>query len=640
MSEEPNVSANPVKKPFGRRHPVLKWSAISLLTLFVALVTVVAVLVHRAEPMLRARIVDGLERHFHARVELDSFQVSLFGGLRAEGKGLRIWPPAQVHGVTIPPGSDDKPLISIGEFRFRAPLHYKPGQPIRISGVQVEDVTVDMPPKSRFTRASDAAPGSSNSGNGGTDDANSGNGNTGDGNSGNESAGKEKVKLALIHFFVGSLNCANVHLILETSKPGKLPLEFSIASLRFTDIQSGGAMHFQADLTNARPVGIIHTSGTFGPWTVDDPGESAILGEYTFDHANLGDFKGIAGTLDSTGKYAGVLRDLTVDGVTDTPDFRLTNFGTPMNLHTVFHAHVDATNGDTWLQPVEATLGSSHFTVSGDIVRVPAGPQKPNADPASNPHPGGHDISLLLDIPHGRMEDFLRLTSKSGIPLMTGELTLKSTLEIPPGKEPVHERMKLKGQFTLDDAQFTSDKIQGRMAELSLRGQGDPKDAKDKNGASDIRGAIISNFTMERGVIALPNLKYSLPGADIDMAGTYGVRGGELNFSGDARMQATVSKMIGGWKGLLAKPIDRYFKKDGAGTEVPIHIAGTRESPQFSVDFGRFKKTSPQNPPQTHPENPAQAQPQSPAQNPAQAPAPAAAQKPSPSHSQAPNQAQ
>jgi hypothetical protein len=616
MSEEANVSATPSQESFGRRHPVLKWSAISLLTLFVALVTVAAIAVHRAEPMLRAHIVNGLERHFHARVELDSFQVSLFGGLRAEGKGLRIWPPAQVHGVIVPAGSDDKPLISIGDFRFRAPLHYKPGQPIRISGVQVDDVTVDMPPKSRFSHASDAAPGQPS---------------TGNGNSGNGGSGNEKVKEALIHFLIGSINCANVHLILETSKPGKLPLEFDIAGLRLTDIQNGGTMHYDADLTNARPVGIIHTNGTFGPWTVDDPGESAILGQYTFEHANLGDFKGIAGTLDSTGKYTGVLRDLTVDGVTDTPDFRLTNFGTPMNLHTVFHAHVDATNGDTWLQPVEATLGSSHFTVSGDIVRALAGAQQTEAAPGSNPHPGGHDISLLVDIPHGRMEDFLRLTSKNGVPLMTGQLTLKSSLEIPPGKVPVHERMKLKGQFTLDDAQFTSDKIQGRIAELSLRGQGDPRDAKDKNGAADIRGGLASDFIMQHGVISLPNLKYSLPGAEIDMTGTYGVKSGELNFLGDAKMQATVSKMLGGWKGLLAKPVDRFFRKDGAGTEVPIHIAGTRESPQFGIDFDRMKKSSPQNPAQTHPENPAQPQPQP--------SAPTTPQKPSASHPQAPNQA-
>ena len=64
---------------------------------------------------------------------------------------------------------------------------------------------------------------------------------------------------------------------------------------------------------------------------------------------------------------------------------------------------------------------------------------------------------------------------------------------------------------------------------------------------------------------------------------------GALNFAGSAKMEATVSKMVGGWKGLLLKPADRYFKKDGAGTEVPIHIEGTREEPKFEIDFERMK---------------------------------------------------
>ena len=50
---------------------------------------VVIMLAHRAEPMLRARIVEGLAEHFHARVELDSFHLSLRDGLWVEGKGLQ-----------------------------------------------------------------------------------------------------------------------------------------------------------------------------------------------------------------------------------------------------------------------------------------------------------------------------------------------------------------------------------------------------------------------------------------------------------------------------------------------------------------------------------------------------------------------
>jgi hypothetical protein len=80
------------------------------------------------------------------------------------------------------------------------------------------------------------------------------------------------------------------------------------------------------------------------------------------------------------------------------------------------------------------------------------------------------------------------------------------------------------------------------------------------------------------------------------MNGTYEVEGGAIDFAGSAALQATISQMVGGWKGLLLKPADRFFKKDGAGTEVPIHVSGTREDPKFEVDIGRIKKTSPETP--------------------------------------------
>ena len=57
-----------------------------------------------------------------------------------------------------------------------------------------------------------------------------------------------------------------------------------------------------------------------------------------------------------------------VDGDANVPDFELTHFGHTMPLQTHFHAKVDATNGDTWLQPVNATLGHSQFTAEGQVV--------------------------------------------------------------------------------------------------------------------------------------------------------------------------------------------------------------------------------------------------------------------------------
>lgn len=539
------------KTGFWRKKQWLWWVAGAVLTVAVALVGIGLVLARRAEPILRARIVQQLQEHFHARVELDSFHLTIAGELWVEGKGLRIWPPAQVEGVTVPgPG---EPLIRLAEFRFHAPIQYKPGQPIHISVVQLKGLDVKLPPRTHF---------------------------------GHVTAGgvpaQKKTGIGLVRFEVDAMECVGAHLTLQTSKPGKLPLEFAIEHLNLTKVGGGGAMGFEAQLTNPRPVGIVHTEGSLGPWRMDDPGESAITGSYRFEHADLGGFKGIAGILNSTGRYQGTLRALVVDGDTDTPDFRLTHFGAALPLHTSFHARVDGTNGDTWLEPVEATLGHSHFTATGQIVRVMA------AEAGQPQQSIGHDIALKVNVDRGRIEDFLRLASRSGTPVLTGALTLKAALDIPPGKAPVHQRLKITGSFSLDQAQFTSTKIQGRIAQLSLRGQGRPGDLKT-DGEEDIRSTMAGNFQMEAGVITLPALEYTVPGAVIDLTGTYGLEGGVLHFTGTAKTQATVSQMVGGWKGMLLKSVDRYLKKDGAGMEVPIHIDGTREDPQFGIDFNRIK---------------------------------------------------
>jgi hypothetical protein len=98
-------------------------------------------------------------------------------------------------------------------------------------------------------------------------------------------------------------------------------------------------------------------------------------------------------------------------------------------------------------------------------------------------------------------------------------------------------------------------------------------------------------FQLAEGVITLPSLNYDVPGAKIELKGTYAFEGGALNFDGSAKMEATVSKMVGGWKGLLLSPADRFLKKDGVGTELPIHIDGTREAPRFGIDFDRPRRS-------------------------------------------------
>ena len=542
-----------------------------MLAALIAVTIAVAILAHRVEPFVRARIVQGLSSHFHSHVELDTFHLSIGNGFRgewgvwAQGRGLRIWPPSEVEGVEVPNGQSGKPLIQLAEFAFHAPLRYKAGVPVDIRDIRLKGLNIRMPPKSHFLHLQPP-----------------------------EGEGTANAKLAgspsSIKFRIGSVECTNADLILETSKPGKLPREISIARLKVTDIVPGEPIHFEAELTNPIPVGTIHTTGTFGPWQVSDPGESSVAGNYKFEDADLSTIKGIAGVLTSTGHYQGTLRDIAVDGVTDTPDFQLSSGENSLPLHTSFHATVDGTDGDTWLDPVNATLGHSKIIAKGQVVRVLATGED------SQPHSIGHDISLKVDVGSGRIEDFLRISVHGNAPVLVGNVTVKTNLHIPPGPVPVVKKMALTdGYFSLTQAQFTSSKVQDRIAELSFRGQGKPNDAKTTP-SDTIQWNMRGDFKLANGSLSLPNLAFTVPGADVELEGAYGLDGGTLDFTGVARLEAPVSKVVGGWKGLLLKPADRFFKKEGAGTAVPIHIRGTRKNPDFGIDLNRLKSTRPERP--------------------------------------------
>ncbi len=514
--------------------------------------------------------MEGLSQHFHSHVELDTFHISIGNtfrgewGVWAQGRGLRIWPPVEVAGVDVPNVTPSgKPLIELSEFGFHAPLRYKSGAPVYISDIRLKGLRIDMPPRPHFMHLPSRE---------------------------NAETPKPASSTQSIQIRIGSIEGTNADLVIETSKPGKLPKEFVIQRFKVTDVVPNVPMHFEAALTNPIPLGTIRTKGTFGPWQVSDPAASPVAGDYSFNNADLGTIKGIAGILNSTGRYEGTLRNINVDGVTDTPDFRLSNSDHTLPLHTIFHAIVDGTDGDTYLDPVDATLARSHIVAKGQIVRV----LEPAGD--GTRHSIGHDIALKIDVSRGRIEDFLRIATRGNTPVLTGNVEVKTMLHIPPGPVPVVKKMMLSGgNFSLTEAQFTSSKVQDRIAELSLRGQGKPHDQQDISSDS-VQANMSGDFKLGNGTLTLANLAFTVPGADIELAGTYGIDNGALNFSGVAKMEAPVSKVVGGWKGLLLKPADRFFKKDGAGAAVPIHIRGTRKDPDFGIDLKRLKSTSPQRP--------------------------------------------
>jgi hypothetical protein len=517
----------------GKARSAWKWIGIAALLFFVGSFVAVRIVIARARPIVRARIIQTLSTRFKSKVELASFNVSVLNGIQVSGSGLKIF------GTTDPNPYEAgiQPLIGIGEFRFQTALRSLFRSPMHVDTVYVKGLELNIPPKGNRQEMTQL-----------------------------------RSKNSKLTIFVDKFVCEDTNLMINTVKPGKPPLEFAIRDLTLKDIGPGQPMKFNATLVNPKPVGDIQSSGLFGPWQQDTPRDTPVQGDYSFSNADLGTIKGIGGILSSTGDYSGTLGNIVVHGSTDTPDFRIASSGHPVPLHTEFHAIVDGTNGDTYLRPVNATFLHTSFTANGSVVRVNA--------------PHGHDIKLDVVLRGALIQDLLQLGVRTDPPVMTGPVEMSTRLELPPGDADVAERLRLAGSFHVSGTHFTNDKVQGKLDYLSLVSQGKPKEAREhqqENVPTDLRGV----FTLKDGSLSFSFLHFLIPGTHVDMTGVYSLDGQTFDFHGKAKLDAKLSQMTTGWKSILLKPVDPFFRKNGAGTEVPIKITGTQSEPHFGLDFGR-----------------------------------------------------
>jgi hypothetical protein len=516
-----------------------RWWWVGAGVIFIALVVAGATVfaVRHAEPILRARIVETLSGRFHARVELAALHVSVRAGLQVSGEGLKIFgaqdPNPHEPGV--------QPLISTEEFRFTSDILSLLHSPMRIDRVYLRGLELNIPPRIQRKQA----------------------------------RGWVDWKKSRIEILVSEFVCDQANLIINTSRPDKPPLEFAINNLEMHDIGPGEPLRFTAALINPKPVGRIQSSGFFGPWQPDDIRSTRVKGDYIFSNADLSTIKGIGGILASKGSYHGSLDNILVDGTTDTPDFRLTISDHAVPLETRFHAIVDGTSGDTYLQPVNAKLLNSALTANGSIVRMK--------------DPKGHRILLEVVSKDSRIEDLLRVAVRTD-PAMTGKSDFRAMLEIEPGSADISDRLRLAGDIHISGARFTNEKIQSRVEDWSERTRGEPRLIKPGI-QEDVRSDMDAAFLLNRGLLSVSQLHFEMPGTKISMSGTYKVDGSECDFHGKADLDAKLSQMVTGWKSVLLKPVDPFFSKNGAGTEVPISVTGTKSDLHFGLDMLHKEKS-------------------------------------------------
>jgi hypothetical protein len=536
-----------------RKRRFLFWTGGLLLLLILGLAVAGVLLSRRFEPFIREQTMLYLEKRFDSKAELESLKVSMpmespLKVLLNKGRGAQV----RVEGTKIAlrhkGRTDIPPMFAMERFYFEVDLHTLWQKPARVGIIRLDGLALTIPPKDERPSLGGGTPAA---------DAEA------------EAPGAEDIAPpGAPAVLIDEIIADGARLALLPKDDTKAPLIFDIHKLKLTTAGPGVAMNYDATLTNAKPPGLIHAKGSFGPWVAGEPAHSAISGAYTFDNADLGVFKGVAGTLSSKGKFKGLLAGMEVEGVTDTPDFRLTMGGEPVPLKTEYRAIVDGTNGNTLLQPVIATLGSTVFECKGGVVR------------------GRDDIgkSVLLDVvmKQGKIDDVLKLTMKGGKPFLTGGVGLNLKFELPPGRGEVADRLLISGDFDLRDASFTSPIVQEKIDEFSRRGQGRPKD----QGIEEVPTNLKGTFRMADGVMRFSQLVFNIPGADVDLRGRYRFRDESLAFRGKLRLDAKMSQTQTGWKRIVLKPIDPFFSKQGAGTLLSIQIAGQRSNPEFGRDRG------------------------------------------------------
>ena len=487
-------------------------------------------LVSRA-PVLQRKLVEALNDKMDADVELESFEVRTFPLLRIHGNNLKLRLKGQQNA---------SPFIEIRHFEVTGGLFGLLHRQRRFKTVALEGLRITIPPRTH-------------------DD---------------KEAGKRTAETVEGPVLIDHVNAKDAQLILVPKDPRKEPKVWSIHNLDLESVGFDRAMPFEATLTNPIPKGEIATTGKFGPWVKGDPGLTPVAGKYAFNNADLNTIKGIAGTLTSTGEFTGALQEIDVRGKTTTPNFSIDVGGTALPLATQFHAVVDGTNGNTYLKEVRAKLAETDIETSGAI--------------ESRPGIKGRFINLDMAIKNGRLQDVLHLAMKGPNPPLAGLIALQAKMLLPPGEGKVIDKLNLDGRFVLEKVSFTDPKVQEQIAMLSRRAQG--KKPTDDVGKiqSDMRG----KFTLHDATMSFNPFGFTVPGADVQITGSYGLRSEQVDFKGDLLMDASVSEAAGGGvKGVFLKPFDPLFRDEKTkGSRLPITISGPREKPKFGLEWGKVFK--------------------------------------------------
>jgi|SRR5579871_224330 len=502
---------------------------IAAVLLVIAPAAAVAVFLTIYWPFTRQSIIDALQEQSARSVEITNFRRTYFPPGCVAG-GVRF-----LHRVH----KDKPPIITIRQLIIRGSYFGLLRSPVRINEAQAIGLRVTVPPRRPGEPAAEPIPLNS------------------------RSSGKSVVIDRIL---------ANEALIeMRPAEPRDKPFTVSIHQLTLENIADNKRFSFRTALAISKPPGEITASGFFGPWDEKDPGRTVVRGSYTYSNANLGVFEKLAGTLTSEGQFEGALAHLAVSGKAGVPNLHIDDASHTIPLSTEFQAIVNATNGDTFLQPVEAHEWKTNATITGKV--------------AGKEGETGKTVDFQININRGRAEDLFRMFVRAKSPPISGTVSLRASARVPPLPQPFLRKLEMQGDFGIAGSEFRNRETQSSIARLSQsathQSGRDPQEDPETV-LSDLTGHV----AVSGGVATFTKISFGVPGAWAELHGTFGLISKKVDFHGKLTTTGSPAAATSGFKSFFLKMMTPFLRKKPAVTVVPFKITGHYEHLSVGLDFG------------------------------------------------------
>jgi hypothetical protein len=501
-------------------------TALPVLVAFALALAIAGILIALHWPFSEAKVTQSLQKDFPATVTFQKFRSTFFPHPGCVGEGLAF--------RRLGSSPDTPPIVTIQRFRVEAhyiDLFLRPGYLARIV---MNGFRVFVPP-----RRTPLAP----------------------------AAWQESESTTR----VGEIIADGASIEIARADDDS-PLLFDIHTLKLTAVSQNKPLAYEVTLHNPLPPGEIRAHGQFGPWNYHDPGRTPVEGHYVFQNADLAVFAGIAGMLSSQDKFQGTLGHIESEGRIDIPDFLVTRSRHSVHLAADFHAFIDGTNGDVQLERVTAAFLKTHVLANGRI--------------AGQSGRYGKTAAIDLSVQDGRIQDVLRLFVREPKPPFNGISSFRAHVVIPPGNRPFVEKVWLIGDFGIEGGQFAKASRQKEIDTFSDKARGaKPDEQLEDEDPERVISNVAGHVELRDATATFLNSSFTIPGAFAEMHGTYNLQSEAIDLHGTLRTDAELSRMSSGFKSVLLKPFDVFFKRKHAGAVVPVHLIGTYKDPQPGLDL-------------------------------------------------------